>query len=65
MLSSFLGAIEKSKLLSRVRLFVTPMDYTDHGILQAKILEYGQVEGLPNWEVSAIKLTLQINMPYF
>ena len=36
MLSSFLGAIEKSKLLSRVRLFVTPMDYRDHGILQAK-----------------------------
>ena len=60
-----MGAIEKSKLLSRVRLCVTPMDYRDYGILQAKILEYGGVEGLPNCEVSAIKLTLQINMPYF
>ena len=60
-----MGASEKSKLLSRVRLFVTPMDDADHGILQAKIVEYGGVEGLPNWEISAIKLTLQINMFYF
>ena len=29
----------KWKLLSPVQLFVTPMDYTDHGILQARILE--------------------------
>ena len=30
----------KWKLLSRVWLFVTPMDYTVHGILQARILEW-------------------------
>ena len=29
----------KWKPLSRVQLFVTPMDYTAHGILQARILE--------------------------
>ena len=30
----------KWKLLSHVRLFVTPMDYTVHGILQARMLEW-------------------------
>ena len=30
----------KWKLLSHVRLFVSPMDYTVHGILQAGILEW-------------------------
>ena len=30
----------KRKLLSHVQLFVTPMDYTTHGILQARILEW-------------------------
>ena len=29
-----------SELLNHVRLFVTPMDYTVHGILQARILEW-------------------------
>ena len=37
----FLGSESvKSKWLSRVRLFATPMDYTVHGILQARILEW-------------------------
>ena len=30
----------KWKLLNRVQLFVTPVDYTVHGILQARILEW-------------------------
>ena len=30
----------KWKSLSCVQLFVTPMDYTAHGIFQAKILEW-------------------------
>ena len=36
----FLLLFEKWKLLSCVRLFVTPWDYTVHGILQAGILEW-------------------------
>ena len=36
----FLLLFEKWKLLSCVRLFATPWDYTVHGILQARILEW-------------------------
>ena len=34
------GILWKWKSLSPVRLFVTPLDYTVHGILQARILEW-------------------------
>ena len=37
---SFKGKEGKWKLLSCVRLFVTPVDYTVHGILQARLLEW-------------------------
>ena len=36
----FYSLIWKWKSLSLVWLFVTPMDYTAHGILQARILEW-------------------------
>ena len=53
----------KSKLLSRVRL-CEPVDYADHGILQAKILEwvaFHSLGDLPNPGIEPRSPTLQAN----
>ena len=52
----------KWKLLSRVRLFCDPRDYTVHGVLQARILEWVAVPSsrfLPNPEIEPRSLALQ------
>ena len=52
--------VSQWKSLSHIRLFVTPMDYTVHGILQARILVWVSLSLLPGIFLTQGSPTLQV-----